>query len=316
MSDALLTIENISVRFDSLLAVDELSLELRGGDLLGLIGPNGAGKTTTLRAAAGLQTVAGGSVRILGRDVFQNSTFVGRHMGFTPDSPTAYDTMSVENYLRFIGRCYDLSRSTIEERIDHWLDSLWLSERKTSKISTLSHGMKKRLAVARTLMPDPHVVLLDEPAGGLDPAGRIEFRRLLASLRDQGKAIIISSHILADLSEYCTHIGIIGQGRMVQYGTVDQVAGSQDDTRISYRVVFARRMSDLAVRLQPLRAMEGVTRLELDGDVITLEYKRDKESAAALLSMIIEAGVPVAEFRALTPDLEQAYLRAGIGQVD
>ena len=316
MNSALLEIENLRVQFGELIAVNDVSISLEAGHLLGLIGPNGAGKTTTLRAAAGLQAVTTGHVRLLGHDVFQYPTIVNRHLGFTPDAPALYDTLTVTDFLRFVARCYGLSTGLAAERIDHWLKNLWLSDKKDAKVASLSRGMKQRLAVARTLLPDPHVALLDEPAAGLDPAGRVEFRKLLANLRDQGKAIIVSSHILADLAEYCTHIAIMGHGRTLAYGTVAEVAGGQSAERTRYRIVLATRLSDLTARLEPLANISGISDLQADGDQITLEYHSDRTAAANLLRQFLETGLPVAEFHAMRPDLEQAYLRTGIRQVD
>jgi len=314
LSEPLLSLSNVRVFYGDFLAVDGVSFELRAGDLLGLIGPNGAGKTTTLRASAGLQPISAGSVRVLGADVFRDTMRVGHHIGFTPDNPPLYDTLLCEDYLRFIAKCYGLPRSLAEERIDHWLEMLWLTEKKRAKIGELSRGMKQRLGVARTLLPDPHVVLLDEPSGGLDPAGRVQFRRLLADLRDQGKAIIVSSHILADLAEYCTHVAIVGHGRLLRFGTVAQIVSDQQ--RVDYEIHLARRIDDLPTRLSRLPVFEQVADLRVDGDLVRFAYEPDREAAARLLRALVEEGLPVAEFRVSRPDLEQAYLRAGVGQVD
>src|SRR5215510_11349160 len=184
MSDALLSIENLRVQFGRFLAVDDVSFELHGGQLLGMIGPNGAGKTTTLRSAAGLQPITTGRIRVLGHDVFREPESVGHHIGFTADNPALYDSITVEQHLGFIARCYGLSAELSQQRIDHWLEQVWLTDKRSSKIASLSRGMKQRLGVARTLIPNPNVVLLDEPASGLDPAGRVQFRRMLASLCD------------------------------------------------------------------------------------------------------------------------------------
>ncbi len=317
MSSPLLVIDNLTVVFrGELVAVDRLSLELHPGQLLGLIGPNGAGKTTTLRAAAGLQVPTAGRVLLFDQPVNGPDVSVNRHLGFTPDTPALYDTLTVVEFLEFITRCYDLPPNLAAERIDHWLEQLWLADKKNERIAGLSRGMRQRLAVARTLLPDPHVVLLDEPAAGLDPAGRVEFRRLLADLRDQGKAIIVSSHILADLAEYCTHVAIMGHGRLLKYGTVAEVAGHHDTQRAVYRVQLAQRVGDLAQRLAGLAQDRRVAQLKLDGDCLTLEYDCDSEAAAELLARLLRAGLPVCEFRRLDPDLEQAYLRTGIRQVD
>jgi ABC-2 type transport system ATP-binding protein len=313
MPEPLLSLRNLRVQFGAFVAVDDVSIELQAGELLGLIGPNGAGKTTTLRAAAGLQPPTTGEVRVHGHDVFAAPELAGHHLGFTPDNPPAYDALTVEDFLKFIAGCYKLDKRLAGERIDHWLEALWLTDKRTSKISSLSRGMKQRLGVARTLLPDPSVILLDEPAAGLDPAGRVHFRLLLASLRDQGKALIVSSHILADLAEYCTHVAIMGGGRIVEQGSVAAISGAQDTQRAHYRVLLASRVGDLDARLAELPDVRVV---QADGDVLTLDYASPRSAAAELLGKLVAAGLPVAEFRALAPDLEQAYLRTGIRQVD
>src|SRR5580704_13531032 len=206
--EAILTVHQLRVRFDTLLAVRDVSFSLRGGELLGLIGPNGAGKTTLLRAIAGLQRVTGGHSEVLGSPIAPGNSDALRQLGFTPDTPSFYEEMTVARFLHFIARGYGLSPSEAEERIDFWLEKVWLSEKKDQKIKGLSRGMRQRIGIARTLLPNPAVVLLDEPAAGLDPSGRVQFRQLLIDLRQQGKAMIVSSHILADLDEYCTHVGI------------------------------------------------------------------------------------------------------------
>jgi ABC-2 type transport system ATP-binding protein len=252
-------------------------------------------------------------VRVLGWDVFEAPTLVGQHLGFTPDTPALYAGLTVEQHLLFIGRCYGMPRAVCAERTDQWLEMLWLKDKRTAKIKSLSRGMKQRLAVARTLLSDPHVVLLDEPAAGLDPAGRVQFRRLLANLRDQGKAIIVSSHILADLADYCTHIAIMERGRVLRCGTVAEVSGAVGHERCLYRVVLARAIGDAAKRLESL---DGATRMKVDGTVLSFEFDRERAAAAGMLQRLLALGLPVAEFRALEPDLEEAYLRSGIEQVD
>lgn len=313
MSETLLRLTDVRVLYGDFLAVDRVSFALGGGDLLGLIGPNGAGKTTMLRASAGLLAPSAGHIEVLGHDVVRFPTRVGRHLGFAPDMPAVYDQLTVEQYLDFIGQCYGLPASTRAERIDHWLVQLWIDEKRRNKISALSRGMRQRLAVARTLLSDPHVVLLDEPAAGLDPAGRIQFRQLLASLRDMGKAIIVSSHILADLAEYCTHIAFMERGRLRRFGTVREVTGGVDASRALYHVTLVHAVGDLDRRLAALPQAHVV---RADGDQLTLESGVDRADAARLLNDLLAAGLPVAEFHVARPDLEQAYLRSGIAQVD
>ncbi|MBV8781869.1 MAG: ABC transporter ATP-binding protein [Phycisphaerae bacterium] len=223
---ALLEVRNATVRFDKLLAVNDVSLSLRGGELLGLIGPNGAGKTTLLRTMAGLQPPTRGSVLVLGEPLRAESIDGFEHIGFTPDTPPMYDNLTVRQFLAFIGQGYGLSRTETDERTDFWLQKVWLSEKANEKIKGLSRGMRQRIGIARALLPNPHIIILDEPAAGLDPAGRVQFRRLLSDLRDQGKALIVSSHILADMDEYCTHIAMMSAGRIMRIGTVHEVSGA------------------------------------------------------------------------------------------
>src|SRR3954470_3953792 len=242
----LLTAENLRVQFDTLRAVDDVSLTLNGGDLLGLIGPNGAGKTTLLRAIAGIQPLARGFAKLLGETIQPGAGPVLSQLGFTPDTPPVYEELTVRKFLRFIAMGYDLTESETNERIDFWLEKVWLTEKADQKIKQLSRGMRQRVGIARTLLPNPAVILLDEPAAGLDPAGRVQFRQLLCNLRDQGKAIVVSSHILSDMEEYCTHIGIMSGGSMVQYGTVSEVAAHTDGSRCRYTVRLAEPVASLA----------------------------------------------------------------------
>ena len=209
-------------------------------------------------------------------------------MALTPDTPALYDGLTVEQYLEFIARCYDLPIGLACERIDHWLEQVWLSEKRRERVGSLSRGMKQRLAVARTLLPDPHIVLLDEPAAGLDPAGRVQFRRLLASLRDQGKAVVVSSHILADLAEVCTHIAIMERGRVLRSGTVAEVAGAEGHERCTYRVVLARRLGDLAARVAEI---EDIVDVQIDGSQMRFVAENDREVAARLLVRPAGGGV-------------------------
>ncbi len=308
----LVVADGIRVEFGDLVAVRDVSLALRAGDLLGLIGPNGAGKTTLLRAMAGLQPPNAGTTRVMGLDVFDDDVEVRRHIGLAPDGPPLYDELTVDQFLTFIALAYRLPSGTAVERIDFWLEQLWLTEKRHENIGNLSRGMRQRVTVARTLIPNPTVILLDEPSAGLDPGGRIQLRKVLASLRDQGKALIVSSHILADLEEYCTHIAIIERGSILRFGSVgelhDRAAG-----RRCYRLILARedhRLTEL------LAAIEGVSGIEHADDAWTLEYDDGPQHAAGLLKTLVANGVPIASFTVVGDDLEEMYLRSGVKQVD
>jgi ABC-2 type transport system ATP-binding protein len=309
---ALLSIESVSVNYGAFRAVRDVSLSLRGGDLLGLIGPNGAGKTTLLRACSGLQPPSRGVIRILDAPLNGNRDVL-RHIGFTPDTPTMYDDLTVRQFLRFIGMGYDLSSAETDERIDFWLQKVWLSEKANDRIKQLSRGMRQRVGIARTLLPNPTVILLDEPAAGLDPAGRAQFRQLLCSLREQGKALIVSSHILADMDEYCTHIGIMSAGQMVRLGTVAQVASAAQDQRCRYTVLLARPVPQLAAIAGKIA---DVTHIQAEDSRLVLEFTSGREPAATLLAELMKLGLPVASFSANAASLEEAYLRTAVRQVD
>src|SRR5687768_4438752 len=312
--ETILSIEGVRVQFGKLVAVRDVSMSLRAGDLLGLIGPNGAGKTTLLSAAAGYLPLARGQVNVLGHRVEPGNRDALRHIGFTPDTPWVYEEMTVRKFLRFIGMGYELADNDIDERIDFWLEKVWLTEKADQKIKALSRGMRQRIGLARTLLPNPSIILLDEPAAGLDPAGRVQFRQVLCNLREQGKALIVSSHILADMGEYCTHIGIMAQGQLIRFGTVSEVANSAAEHRCRYTIVLARPIPSVE---EVFEAIPGVAQLQVDNDErISLEYETDRALAASLLAELVKRDLPVASFTANAPGLEEAYLRTGIRQVD
>jgi len=312
-SKSLLVTKRVRVEFGKLVAVRDVSLELRAGDLLGLIGPNGAGKTTLLRALCGLQPLTSGLVHIIGEKLHPWSAATARHIGFTPDNPGIYEDLTVRDFLRFIGKGYQLDAADTEERIDFWLEQVWLKEKTDQKVKALSRGMRQRIGVARTMLPNPYVILLDEPAAGLDPAGRVQFRQLLCSLRDQGKAIIVSSHILADMDEYCSHIAIMAKGQIVQFGTVHEIGNGGDGELCRYTIVLTQPMLDLKKILTEITGVDGI---QIDRDRATFAYSSQRDKAAELLAELVRQRVPIAAFAPNRPDLEEAYLKTGIQQVD
>ena len=313
LGTVLLSLEKVRVEFGKLMAVRDVSFELRAGSLLGLIGPNGAGKTTLLRAIASLQPISSGVISVLGERIFPGMRRGARMIGFTPDVPPLYDRLTVKQFLNFIAAGYGLMREETEAAITMWLEKVWLTDKAGQKIRGLSRGMKQRLGIARTLLPNPSIILLDEPAAGLDPAGRVQFRKLLMDLRDQGKTLIVSSHILSDMEEYCTHIGIMSHGAMVQFGTVREISAGVDDGRCAYTIHLAQPVAGLG---QILEGIEGVSDLGLERMQVSLRYWSDRVRAAGLLAELVKQGVPVAGFSANAAGLEEAYLRTGIRQVD
>jgi ABC-2 type transport system ATP-binding protein len=309
----LLEVEKIKVTFGNFTAVRDVSFTLRGGSLLGLIGPNGAGKTTLLRAIAALQAPTAGCIKILGERVRPGDESAARMIGFTPDVPPAYEGLTVRQFLQFIAAGYGMTRENAGPTIDHWLEKVWLFDKGDQKVKGLSRGMKQRLGIARTLLPNPQIILLDEPAAGLDPAGRVQFRKLLMDLRDEGKTLIVSSHILSDMEEYCTHAAIMSHGNLMKFGTVREVSAGADDGRCGYTIDLAESYPALE---QTLKTIPGVRDVQTDRLGATLSYPAGRAEAARLLLHLVEQGLRVSGFHANESGLEEAYLRANIRQVD
>ncbi len=308
----LLEADDIRVEFGPVVAVQEASFQLGGGELLGLVGPNGAGKTTLLRVLSGLHAPTRGIAYVLGKPVLGEYEVVRHHIGFGHDSPPAYEELTIDQFLRFIGGAYGLRPGEAGERIDFWLEQLWLTEKRDVLVKNLSRGMRQRVTLARTFLPRPHVILLDEPLAGLDPAGRIQLRKVLSMLREQGCAMIVSSHILSDLEEISTHIAIIERGRIIRHAKADSLY-DQPDRRRTYRLTTLREEPTCA---RTIESIEGVSDLRRDRSIYTFEYHADEREAARLLRRLIEQGVPVVSFQRVKESLEEAYLKAGLKQVD
>lgn len=309
----LLQARNIRVDFGTLVAVNDVSFDLSGGELLGLVGPNGAGKTTLMRALAGLHAPTCGTALVMGKPVLGEHEVVRRHIAFAPDTPPAYDELTVDQFLRFIAGAYELTPAETDERIDFWIEQLWLGDKRHAAIKTLSRGMKQRVTLARTFVPQPHVILLDEPLSGLDPAGRIHLRNVLAMLREQGCALIVSSHILADLEAVSTHIAIIERGRVLSWNRAEALHHEREERRTYRLTLLDGRVDDAR---ETLTKLEGVSDVRCEQRQVTFDYHADELRAAALLKQLVEADLPIISFDVVRASLEEAYLRAGVKQVD
>lgn len=308
----LLEARNVRVDFGSLVAVRDVSFELSGGQLLGLVGPNGAGKTTLMRVLAGLHAPTRGTARILGKPVLGEHEVVRHHVGFGPDTPPTYEDLTVEQFLRFIAHAYGMTIDLAEERIDFWLEQLWLTAKREVLVKHLSRGMRQRVTLARTFLPQPHVILLDEPLSGLDPAGRIELRRILGMLREQQCAMIVSSHILSDLEEVATHVAIIEHGSVLRWCTMDEMRHEHHERR-TYQMTM---VDGWEPDTDPFAGVDGVSDVTRTGRRFEFLFSDDEEEVAALLQKLIADKVPVVSFGMVKATLEDAYLRSGVKQVD
>ncbi|HEV2691470.1 MAG TPA: ABC transporter ATP-binding protein [Verrucomicrobiae bacterium] len=303
MPDPLLTIEHLRVDFPEVVAVNDLSLVIEPGDVCGLIGPNGAGKTTTMRAVSGLQEFTRGSVRVGGHELSREPDELKRRLGFMPDFCPTYDQLTTAEFLEHYARAFDVPNRN--QRIDQCLELTWLTDKRNSLCEELSRGMKQRLVLAKTLLPDPQVLLLDEPASGLDPLGRIELRKILLQLRDAGKAVLISSHILSELSGFCNKAAIMERGKLVKFGTITELS----------QQMGKRRMS-LKWRGEDGKALEilkgaGVKNLEIIGTGVLFDFEGQTETLDELLKTLVIQGVRIAEWRSVGDDLEQIFLQSG-----
>ncbi|MBN2621941.1 MAG: ABC transporter ATP-binding protein, partial [Acidimicrobiales bacterium] len=222
-AEAAIRIDHLTKRYGDLYAVRDLSLEIPRGSVFGLIGPNGAGKTTTFSVLATLLRPTSGSVTVAGLDPARHARDVRRRLGYMPDAMGVYDGLRVVEYLEFFAASYNVPRSRWRPTLDALLELVDLGTKRDAMVNSLSRGMKQRLSLARALVHDPEVLVLDEPASGLDPRARVELRNLLVELRSMGKTIVVSSHILAELTEMCTAVGIMEKGRLLASGTPAEI---------------------------------------------------------------------------------------------
>lgn len=307
----MIRLEHVTKTYDRKTAVDDVSLEVPGGSLFGLIGPNGAGKTTTLKILATLVKPDRGRVTIGGHDLATDARLVRRRLGYMPDAFGTFHGLSCEDYLEFFGRVYDLYGPHLRERVDAVLDLTDLGVVRDELTSSLSTGMKQRLSLAKTLLHDPDVLILDEPASGLDPRARIEIRSLLKELGRMGKTIVISSHILADLEEICTAVGILEKGAVVWHGHLRDALGSAKDvpTRIRLRV----EETDSERTESVLRELDFITNVERDGDRIEADATAGRTNDT--LDALIRSGIEILAFHQAKVDLESIFLHRTRGIV-
>jgi ABC-2 type transport system ATP-binding protein len=284
-------------------AVNDLSLTVAAGDVCGLIGPNGAGKTTTMRAISGLQECTRGSVKVGGHELASEPDELKKRLGFMPDFCPTYDQLTTTEFLDHFARAYDVPNRA--QRIGQCLELTWLTEKRDALCEELSRGMKQRLVLAKTLLPDPEVLLLDEPASGLDPLGRIELRKILLQLRDAGKAVLISSHILTELSGFCNTAAIMERGRLVKCGTIAELGQQMGTRKMS---VKWRTDGDLALEI--LKGV-GIKNLESSNLGATFDFTGSTDALDDLLKSLVTRGVRVAEWRGVGDDLEQIFLQSG-----
>ncbi len=302
---------NFTKRYGDLLAVDNLSLKIEPGEMFGFIGPNGAGKSTTIRFLATLLKASGGDGMVNGHRVSKDPLGVRRSVGYMPDNFGVYDGMKVWEFLDFFAVAYQIPRSRRRQVVADVLDLLDLGGKREAFVNSLSRGMKQRLCLAKTLVHDPPVLILDEPASGLDPRARIEVKALLKELRRMGKTILISSHILTELADCCTSIGIIERGKLLMSGPIDEVYHRIQRNRI-VRIKFLENME---AGVSILRSQPETRDVQIENNHVTVELAADDQQAAAILERLLAGGVRVSSFAEKEPTLEDVFMMVTKGAV-
>ena len=304
-----ITVRNLRHSYGRLVAVDNVTLNVPAGSIFGLIGPNGAGKTTTLRVICTLLLPSAGEAYVLGQSVRAAPQAIRRQLGYMPDTFGLYGELRAWEYLDFYARCYGLTTATRDAAVRDTLELVDLTAKRDSYIYGLSRGMVQRLALARTLLHDPSVLVLDEPAAGLDPRARVELRELLRELQRLGKTILVSSHILADLAEICSHIAILERGRLAVQGSLSQVLAQVAGGRTIVIELLATgaalpSAAELLPELQAATVTAEGSRVLCRG-----QFYHDDAALAALLARLVATGVPVIGMREEQSGLEEVFMR-------
>jgi ABC-2 type transport system ATP-binding protein len=301
--------QNLTKKYGEIVALDGLSLTLHRGQILGLIGPNGAGKTTAIRILVGLARPTSGSAHIAGADCYREARRIKRLVGYMPDQFGSYDNMRVREYLDFFGAAFGIRRRKRTARISEVLDLVnagWMQDR---FVESLSHGMQQRIGLARTLLHDPQVLILDEPANGLDPEARVEMREILLQLAAMGKTLIVTSHILPELSRICHRVAIITKGRLRAFGPLDEIMRRvTQQRRIEVQLPTSDRLEEAASALARLAPEASDITTHPAEAVIRFRSAMTEARMSEVLAGLVQAGIEIAQFRELQTDLEDAFL--------
>lgn len=306
----MLEIKDLVKNYGKFTAVDRLTLSVGKGAICGFVGPNGAGKTTTMRIMSGLLNATSGNVIIDGVDVTKNPRALREKIGYMPDFFGVYDNLKVTEYMDFYAGAYGIAYKDRAPIIDNLLEIVDLSHKKDSYVDSLSRGMKQRLCLARSLVHDPELLILDEPASGLDPRARVEMKEVLKQLQEMGKTIIISSHILPELAEMCTEVCIINHGKLAAQGSVQEIMQKLSQKRI--------------IHIEPLREMERMIQILNEQPMIRsiventkdveLDFTGTNEELSDVLKQLILADIPLLSFKEKEGNLEEVFMQVTGGE--
>lgn len=300
----MIEIRDLTKKYGTFEALKGISLDIAKGSVFGFVGPNGAGKSTTMSILATLALPTSGTAKVGGYEVTEYPREVRKRIGYMPDFFGVYDQLKATEYLHFYGASYGMARPEREKLIPQLLELVNLSDKADTYVDSLSRGMKQRLCLARCLVHDPDVLILDEPASGLDPRARIEMREILKELKLMGKTIIISSHILPELAEMVDEIGVIEHGEMIAQGKVSDI---QNRLRVQ-KVIHIRTLGEEGILAEKLRDEPFVTSVLIDNTGVHVHYSGDDAQQSELLARVISWGVPVISFQEAQTNLEDVFL--------
>lgn len=311
----MLVLDGLTRYYGSFLALDHLSLTIHDGELHGFVGPNGAGKSTTMRILATLLKPTEGTAILDGVDVAGHPREIRRLMGYMPDFFGVYDRLKTWEYLDFYARCYGFGPKERKHMIESLLELVNLTDKRDSYVDVLSRGMKQRLCLARALIHDPRLLILDEPASGMDPRARAEMKGILRTLKDMGKTVLISSHILPELSEMCDSLTIIDHGRLVFSGSVEELGRHMSgNAPIRVRLAAGAEAETVEAAVTLIRQYPGVTGVGREEDnVLTVNFDGSEEATADLLKQLA-AGTPLVDFHRPPLNLEKVFMEVTQGE--
>lgn len=318
LMSTIIEFKNVTKKYGALTALNDLNLTVEEGAVFGFIGPNGAGKTTTMRILTTLLKPTSGEAWVAGHSISKDPRGVRRVIGYMPDFFGVYEDMKVWEYLDFFAACYDVPELTRIGMVDDLLALVDLQHKKEAYVESLSRGMKQRLCLARTLTHDPQVLILDEPASGLDPRARIEMRELLRELQNMGKTIFFSSHILSEVADICSSIAILEAGNLVAHGNMEEM---KQQLR-AHRLIQVRILGDTRPAQEFLLGQTAVHSISageeagLPANVVRFDFGGDDEALSALLSQMVQSGLRLVSFQEETGDLEDVFLHVTQGIVN
>jgi ABC-2 type transport system ATP-binding protein len=307
--DPVVVTDDLTKRYGRLVALDGLSISVQRGRILGFIGPNGAGKTTTIKILVGLARPTRGSARVAGADCLRDARKIKRLVGYMPDTFGSYDNMRVREYLDFFGAAFRIPRSKRTRRIGEVLEIAGATDLQDRYVESLSFGMKQRIGIARTLLHDPQVLFLDEPASGLDPLARIEMRGTLLRLAESGKTLIVTSHVLPELSRICDQVAILVRGKLRAFGTLEEITRQVSRQRtIEVQLAAADQLENTIAEVRRHVGDDAEPAGSAAEAVVRFQFRGTEEELGTLLTRLVGAGIGVTQFREIGADLEDAFL--------